>query len=70
LLGPARVPKEVAATLSNEIVRLARRSDVQERLRNAGAEPVGSTSEEFSAFIARDYEKWAKVIKSANITPE
>jgi tripartite-type tricarboxylate transporter receptor subunit TctC len=70
LLGPARMPKEVAATLSNEIMRLARRTDVQERLRNAGAEPVGSTSEEFRAFIARDYEKWSRVIKAANITAE
>jgi tripartite-type tricarboxylate transporter receptor subunit TctC len=70
VLGPARIPKEVAATLSNEIMRLARRSDVQARLRNAGAEPVGSTSEEFRAFIARDYEKWSRVIKAANITAE
>ena len=70
VLGPARIPKEVAATLSNEIVRLVKRSDMQERLRNAGAEPVGSTSDELRAFIATDYEKWAKVIKAANITAE
>jgi tripartite-type tricarboxylate transporter receptor subunit TctC len=70
VLGPARIPKDVAATLSNELVRLVKRSDTQTRLRNAGAEPVGSTSDEFRAFIANDYEKWAKVIKAANITVE
>ena len=70
VLGPARMPKEVAATLSNELARLVKRSDMQTRLRNAGAEPVGSTAEEFRAFIASDYEKWSKVIKAANITPE
>lgn len=70
VLGPARMPKEVVATLSNEIGRLARRSDVQARLRNAGAEPVGNTPEEFAAFIATDYAKWSRVIKAANITPE
>ena len=70
VLGPARMPKEVVATLSNEIGRLARRSDVQARLRNAGAEPVGNTPEEFTAFIATDYAKWSRVIKAANITPE
>jgi len=64
------MPKEVVATLSNEIIRFARRGDVQARLRNAGAEPVGSTPEEFTAFIARDYEKWSRVIKAANITAE
>ncbi|MES2562839.1 MAG: tripartite tricarboxylate transporter substrate binding protein [Pseudomonadota bacterium] len=70
VLGPARIPKEVAVTLSSEIVRLVKRSDMQERLRNAGAEPVGSTSDELRAFIATDYAKWAKVIKAANITVE
>jgi tripartite-type tricarboxylate transporter receptor subunit TctC len=70
VLGPARIPKEVAVSLSSEIVRLVKRSDMQERLRNAGAEPVGSTSDELRAFIAADYEKWAKVIKAANITAE
>ena len=70
VLGPARLPKEVAATLSSEIMRLGRRGDMQTRLRNAGAEPVGSTSEEFAAFIARDFEKWSKVIKAANIPTE
>ena len=68
VLGPARMPKEVVATLSNEIIRLAKKSDVQTRLRNAGAEPVGSTPEEFTTFLARDYEKWSRVIKAANIT--
>jgi len=51
-------------------VRLARKGDIQTRLRSAGAEPVGNTSEEFAAFLARDHQKWSRVIKAANITPE
>ena len=70
VLGPAKMPRDITGTLSNEIVRIAKRSDMQERLRHAGAEPVGSTSEEFRTFIAKDYEKWAKVIKAAKITAE
>jgi tripartite-type tricarboxylate transporter receptor subunit TctC len=67
VLGPARMPREIAATLSSEIMRLARKSDVRSRLQKAGAEPVGNTSEEFAAFIASEYDKWSNVIKAANI---
>ena len=70
VLGPAKMPKDITGTLSNEIMRIAKRSDMQERLRNAGAEPVGMSSDEFRSFIASDYEKWAKVIKAAKITAE
>jgi len=40
---------------------------VQERLAREGAVPIINSPEEFSAFIADDHRKWAKVIKAANI---
>jgi tripartite-type tricarboxylate transporter receptor subunit TctC len=68
VLGPARMPKEIVATLSGEIGKMTRKTEVRSRLLAAGAEPVGSTAEEFAAFIASDHQKWSKVIKAANIT--
>jgi len=70
VLGPARMPRDVVAKLSGEIMRLARKSDVRANLLKSGAEPVGSSPEEFTALIAAEYEKWSKVIKAANITAE
>lgn len=70
VLGPARMPKEIVASLSTEIAKLARGGDSRTKLFNAGAEPVGSTAEEFSTFIAAEYEKWNRVIKAAKIAPE
>ena len=70
VLGPARMPKEIATTLSNELVRAARKAEVRTKLQNAGAEPVGSHADEFAAFIASDYGTWSKVIRAANITVE
>jgi tripartite-type tricarboxylate transporter receptor subunit TctC len=70
VLGPARIPPDVARTLSTELVRVAKKPEVRSKLQNAGAEPVGSTAEEFAAFIAADYDKWAKVIRAANIAVE
>lgn len=70
VLGPARMPRDIVATLSTEIAKLTRKSDSRAKLINAGAEPVGSTAEEFSTFIAAEFDKWTKVIKAANIAPE
>ena len=63
------MPKDVVARLNTEIARLLKTPEVRERLLREGAEPVGSTPEEFSAYLAEDQSKWAKVIKAANIRP-
>lgn len=70
LLGPARMPREVVSKLSGEIMRLTRKPEVRAALFKAGADPVGNSPEEFAAFIAADYEKWARVIKAGNIKAE
>lgn len=67
VFGPAKLPREITTRLSNEMVKIARRPDIVGKLNGAGAEPIGSNTEEFSAFVAADYEKWLKVIKTANI---
>ena len=43
--------------------------DVRERCLREGAERVGNTPDEFTAFPALVQGKWAKVIKAANIRP-
>jgi len=70
VLGPARMPKEIASTLSTEIAKLARTGDTRTKLYSAGAEPVGSSADEFASFIGVEFDKWSKVIKAAKIAPE
>lgn len=70
VFGPARLPRDVTAKLSAEMVRLAKRPDMQASLLKNGAEPIASTSEEFTEFVAADYEKWRKVIDAAKIKVE
>lgn len=67
IVGPADIPKPIVATLNTEIVRILQTADVRERLAREGAVPIINSPEEFSAFIAEDHRKWAKVIKAANI---
>jgi tripartite-type tricarboxylate transporter receptor subunit TctC len=70
VLAPAGTPKEIVARLHDEIVRALRDAEVGKRLAADGAEAVGSSPEEFAAFIRSESEKWAKVASAAGIKPE
>ena len=70
VLAPAGTPRAVVARLHDEIVRALRDPDVMKRLAADGAEPVGSTPEDFAAFIRSESEKWAKVAAAAGIRAE
>ena len=66
-VAPAGTPKEIVNQLSREIAAIVKMPDVRQTLEAPGLVPVGSTPEEFAAFIAKETEKDAKVIKAANI---
>ena len=65
VLAPARTPHPVVARLHNEFVKILQTQDIRDRLLSEGAEPVGNTPAEFTAFIKTDIGRWAKVIKAA-----
>jgi tripartite-type tricarboxylate transporter receptor subunit TctC len=70
LLAPAATPREIVSRLHAETVRALQAADVKSRLSADGADPVGSTPEEFAAFLRSETAKWAKVVKQAGIQPE
>ena len=43
---------------------------MREALSRRGAEPLGSTPQEFATAIATDLAKWAKVVAAAGIKAE
>jgi tripartite-type tricarboxylate transporter receptor subunit TctC len=67
LVTPAAVPADVIRKVSTETVRILRLPDVSARLSELGAEPIGSTPEEFGAHIKAEIAKWARVIKEAQV---
>jgi tripartite-type tricarboxylate transporter receptor subunit TctC len=67
VLAPAATPRPIVQKLNSEIVRIARTPDVRERLAADGADPVGSSPEEFAAYIKRELARWARVIEQARI---
>jgi tripartite-type tricarboxylate transporter receptor subunit TctC len=70
VLAPSGTPREIVARLHDAIVRALRDPEVGKRLAADGAEAVGSSPEEFAAFIKSESEKWAKVAAAAGIKAE
>jgi len=69
MMAPAGTPPAIIGRLNAEIKTILNSSDVIKRLASDGAEPVGSTPEEFMALIANEIERWRKVAASAGIKP-
>lgn len=67
VLAPKATPRAVVVKLNRDIVAIVKLHDVNARLLNEGAEPVGSSPEAFGVFIKAEIAKWAQVIKTAGI---
>jgi tripartite-type tricarboxylate transporter receptor subunit TctC len=70
LLGPAGLPADVLAKLSKDFVAALNTDAVKERLAKLGAQPIGSTPQQFDAKIREDFEKWAPIIRASGMKAE
>ncbi len=71
MFAPKKTPWRIADRLVAEINKAIQDPEVRKRQNSAGIEPGGSLSrEEFAKFIREDTERWAKIIKDANIKVE
>ncbi len=68
LAMPAGTPPEIVQKFSREAARHVKSAEMSERLTALGAEPVGSSPEEFTAFIKSEATKWSRVIREAGIS--
>ena len=62
---PAGTPAAVVVRLNREIVAILHMPEVVGRLSGQGAEALGSTPEEFAAYIKSETLKWAKVVRDS-----
>jgi tripartite-type tricarboxylate transporter receptor subunit TctC len=69
LVFPAGVSPAIVSRMSRELMEVVRMPDVQASLKAQGIEPMTATAEETAARIKSEVEKWAEVIKAANIHP-
>ena len=67
LIAPAGLPQPVLAKLNGEAVRIIKTPQMLDKLTRQGVLPIASTPAEFTAYMKTEQEKWAQVIKAANI---
>jgi tripartite-type tricarboxylate transporter receptor subunit TctC len=70
ILAPAATPRDIVNKLSAELVRTQSLPDVREKLAGQGVDAWPMGPEQFAALIKSDMEKFARIVKSANIKLE
>ena len=65
LAGPAALPREIALKISGDIARILKVPEMRERFVAQGADPVGSTPDEFAAHMRAETVKWARLVKAS-----
>ncbi len=67
LFAPAGTPKPIVDKLHAEILKIMQTPEMQDRIKGLGMQPSTLSPEQVQAFQKAEIEKWAQVIKAANI---
>jgi len=70
MLAPAGTPAPVVNRLADDMRKSLARRETQERMKALGAVTVADTPAEFAAFLRKDHERWARVIKTSGVKAE
>jgi len=66
-VAPRDTPPALIEKLQKATVAAISDTTVKSRLANEGAKPVGSSPQEFGAFIKAEHSRWAEIVKTANL---
>jgi tripartite-type tricarboxylate transporter receptor subunit TctC len=67
ILAPAKTPSDVISRVHQELARIVRLPDVQQRLASDGVEAIGNTPAQFAAYFKSELTKWTALIQRAKI---
>jgi tripartite-type tricarboxylate transporter receptor subunit TctC len=70
LLAPSATPGEIVHALAAAVEKAAHSPDMEKKLLDQGAEPVGNTPEEFQAALKQEVARWAEVVKTSGARAE
>jgi tripartite-type tricarboxylate transporter receptor subunit TctC len=70
IVMPAGTPREIVNTVSAEFIKILHSPDMKERIVGMGGIALGTTPEQFTAFMKEEVEKWARVAKAAKVSIE
>jgi tripartite-type tricarboxylate transporter receptor subunit TctC len=67
LFAPARTPMPIVNKLNAEILAALKNPDIQNRLKDLGAQPSWTSPKDYQKLLESDYKKWAEVVNKAKI---
>jgi tripartite-type tricarboxylate transporter receptor subunit TctC len=67
MFAPAGTPPAIINRLHSEIVTAVKTPEIRDFMTGEGAEPVGSSPQEFAAYLRAEIERYAKVVKAGNL---
>jgi len=70
IAAPAGTPGAVVERLNGEFNKALAAPDVRSKLAALGVDPVGGTSAQMTQYVRSDAERWAKIVKAANVKLE
>ena len=70
LNAPAKTPPAIIKRLADEAAKAAKSEAVLKRFAAEDTEAVGSTPQDYGAFIAKEQARWKEVIEKAHVKPE
>ena len=70
VMAPAKTPQPIVDKLSAEIQAFVKDPATQQKLKDRGVVPVGSSAAEFAKVMSEEYELYKQVVRDANIKPE
>ncbi len=68
VIAPAGTPEPIISKLNTAFNNILKKPEVKKAFESTGGQPAGGTPEDFAKFIQSETEKWAKVIKTSNVT--
>jgi len=70
IMAPAGTPAEIITRINTEVNQRVLSPEGRKYLIGAGYDIAGGSPEEFGAFVKREYEKWGRVVRAANVKVE
>jgi len=67
IYAPAGLPREIVMKLNNAFNAALQTAEIRERMTSSGWTLVGGTPEQFAAHTQAEVQRWARVVKSANV---
>jgi tripartite-type tricarboxylate transporter receptor subunit TctC len=67
LLAPAKTPKPYLQRVHETLLKALRAPETSRQFEAQGNDPVGNSPEEFAAFLRREYDKTAGVVKTSGL---